>query len=309
MFSLLNLLILMLCALLGIAFFTLMERKLLSLSQNRKGPNKTAITGILQPVSDAMKLITKEINLNQKSNFSMFMISPCLNLTCSLVLWLIFPWLFEFNVMKMSILFLMSCMTMNMISLMAMSWSSNSNYAFIGLMRTISQMVSYEINLILILLTIINLTSQMSFSTTGHVQKYIPMGVMLLPLLILWVMVILAETNRTPFDFSEGESELISGFNIEYSSKSFVFLFLSEYSSILVMSIITTLTFSGASMALPVFYLAYLMMCFFFIWTRATLPRFRYDKLMKLNWTQMLPINTYILMWSFAFKMYCAMKS
>nr|AGK36343.1 NADH dehydrogenase subunit 1 [Aleurocanthus woglumi] len=303
----LNILVLIMCVLLSIAFFTLMERKVISFSQNRMGPNKVSLIGILQPISDAIKLLSKEMNLNSKSNISMFFISPCLNLICSLTMWLILPIKFEFTFMKMSALFMIGCMTMNTLTLMMMSWASNSNYAFIGMMRTISQLISYEINFMLIIITIMNLTTQLNFNIMWMSQKYAPFIILILPLFLLWIFTILAETNRTPFDFSEGESELISGFNIEYSSSSFIFLFLSEYSSILVMSVVTTCMFTNFQIFTISLYITYLSICFLFIWTRTSFPRFRYDKLMKLNWTQILPTSTIILYLSFWIKITCTM--
>nr|YP_009939387.1 NADH dehydrogenase subunit 1 [Crenidorsum turpiniae]QNV48541.1 NADH dehydrogenase subunit 1 [Crenidorsum turpiniae] len=304
-----NTLILMICVLLSIAFFTLMERKYISFFQNRKGPNKTLISGIMQPISDAIKLLGKEMNMNIKSNSMMFLLSPCANLMCSLIVWLIFPFKFEFAFMKMSSLFMLSCMSMNMISLMMMGWASNSNYAFIGMVRTISQLVSYEINLMLVIITVITVTSQMNFKMMWLNQLYSPMMIFILPLFFVWMLTILAETNRTPFDFSEGESELVSGFNIEYSSKSFMMLFLAEYASILLMSMITTCMFCVFQTSNIMFLLIYFMNCLYFIWTRATFPRFRYDKLMKMNWTQILPVTTYILYYSMIYKIYCTTKS
>nr|UIF91939.1 NADH dehydrogenase subunit 1 [Crenidorsum sp.] len=304
-----NILILMISVLLSIAFFTLMERKYISFFQNRKGPNKTLISGIMQPISDAIKLLGKEMNMNIKSNISMFILSPCVNLTCSLIVWLIFPFSFEFEFMKMSSLFMMSCMSMNMVSLMMMSWASNSNYAFIGMVRTISQLVSYEINLMLVIITIIGLTTQMNFKMMWSSQMYAPISMSILPLFFIWMMTILAETNRTPFDFSEGESELVSGFNIEYSSKSFMMLFLAEYSSILMMSLVTSCMFFMFQPTSATFLVVYFACCLYFIWTRATFPRFRYDKLMKMNWTQILPLATYILYFSMIYKLYCTTKS
>nr|ALR69429.1 NADH dehydrogenase subunit 1 [Bemisia tabaci] len=303
MFVLVNFSFLMIMVMLSIAFFTLMERKMIGYSQSRKGPNKVLIMGITQPIADAVKLISKEVNMNNNSNFNMYLLAPALNISCSLVMWITFPFNYSFNFMKMSVLMLLSCMAFNVMTIMMMSWSSNSNYAFIGMIRTVSQLISYEINLIMIFITVIMMTEQMNFVYMSKMQKYVSIFMIMFPLMLIWMITILAETNRTPFDFSEGESELISGFNIEYSSSTFMMLFLSEYSSILIMSFLTMCMFTNIVLISPKFYLMYLITCFVFIWARTTLPRFRYDKLMKFNWTQVLPMTTLMLFISFPMKM------
>nr|AAS77799.1 NADH dehydrogenase subunit 1 [Aleyrodes proletella] len=295
MMKVMNMIILIITVMLSIAFFTLMERKLISYMQNRKGPNKVALMGMLQPISDAIKLMGKELNLNLKSNFTMYMMSPLMNILCSMTMWLSFPFMFNFSFMKMSLLFMISCSSFNTITIMAMSWSSNSNYAFIGMMRTVAQLISYEINFMMIIIIMINLNEEINMNMMMKMQKYLP-TLMLVPIMfMMWMLTILAETNWTPFDFSEGESELISGFNIEFSSNMFMMLFLAEYASILIMSFLTNSMFMNMSQHKISFLTMYLMMTMIFIWTRSTYPRFRYDKLMKLNWTQMLPSTSFIL--------------
>nr|ALR69351.1 NADH dehydrogenase subunit 1 [Bemisia tabaci] len=301
-YTALNFLFLMIMVMVSVAFFTLVERKMIGYSQSRKGPNKVLIMGIMQPIADAMKLISKEMNMNHNSNFIMFTLAPMLNIICSLLMWMIFPFDYSFNFMKMAVLMMLSCMAFNLVTIMMMSWASNSNYAFIGMIRTISQLISYEVNLIMILITTVIITEQMNLINMYKVQKYMYNLMILFPLMLIWLITILAETNRTPFDFSEGESELISGFNIEYSSTSFMMLFLSEYCSILIMSLLTICMFTNLLPTNPKFYVAYLAICFIFVWTRTTLPRFRYDKLMKFNWTQVLPMTTLMMFISFPMK-------
>nr|ALC75994.1 NADH dehydrogenase subunit 1 [Bemisia afer] len=303
MFKTVNLLFLLIMVMLSIAFFTLMERKVIGYSQSRKGPNKILITGIVQPMADAIKLLSKEVNLNFNSNVYIYMVAPLINIICSMMMWMMFPFMFTFSFMKMSMLFMLCCMTFNTTSIMMMSWSSNSNYAFIGMIRTISQLISYEINLIMLIMSIIMITEQMNLMLTSKMQKYSPILIITFPMIIIWMITILAETNRTPFDFSEGESELISGFNIEYSSINFMMLFLSEYSSILLMSFISVSLFVTNYVNNMIFYWLYFILCFYFIWARTTLPRFRYDKLMKLNWTQILPLTTVFLFMTFPMKL------
>nr|YP_009027754.1 NADH dehydrogenase subunit 1 [Bemisia afer]AHC02247.1 NADH dehydrogenase subunit 1 [Bemisia afer] len=298
-----NLLFLLIMVMLSIAFFTLLERKIIGYSQSRKGPNKVLILGIIQPIADAIKLLTKEVNLNFNSNFTIYMVAPLMNIVCSLLMWIVFPFLLNFSFMKMSILFMLSCMAFNTTAIMMMSWSSNSNYAFIGMIRSISQLISYEINLMMILIALIVISEQLNFLLMDQLQKYMPTVIITFPMIMLWLITVLAETNRTPFDFSEGESELISGFNIEYSSINFMMLFLSEYSSILLMSYISVHVFVSGATSTLVFYGTYSMFCLMFIWIRTTLPRFRYDKLMKLNWTQILPLTTILVFLAFPLKL------
>nr|YP_026064.1 NADH dehydrogenase subunit 1 [Aleurodicus dugesii]AAS77754.1 NADH dehydrogenase subunit 1 [Aleurodicus dugesii]AAS77757.1 NADH dehydrogenase subunit 1 [Aleurodicus dispersus] len=301
--------LLLISTFLSIAFFTLMERKILSYMQNRKGPNKTLIMGILQPFSDAIKLFSKEMNLNFKSNYIIYYMFPLLNIICSLMMWMIYPFYWNFNFNKFNILMLMSMMSINMIIIMLISWSSNSNYAMIGLMRSIAQMISYEINLMIIIMTIVNLTEQLNFNYMFIMQKYMMFYLYLMFLFYIWIITILAETNRTPFDFSEGESELISGFNIEYSSFSFAFIFLAEYSNILIMSLITLTMFFNMKMSSMIFFFTFMILCFLFIWTRCTLPRFRYDKLMYLTWIKFLPLTILYFFFSLSFKLYYTKKN
>ena len=286
----------------SIAFFTLVERKIIGYSQSRKGPNKVFIIGIVQPIADAIKLISKEININYSSNFIIYTLAPVLNIICSLVIWIIFPFNYSFNFIKIAVLIILRCIAFNVVTIIIIRWASNSNYAFIGMIRTISQLISYEINLIMILITTTIITEQLNFININKVQKYIYTLIILFPLILIWIITILAETNRTPFDFSEGESELISGFNIEYRRTRFMILFLSEYSRILIIRLLTICIFTNLTTNSPRFYTAYLGICFIFVWTRTTLPRFRYDKLIKFNWTQILPISTLILFISFPIK-------
>lgn len=204
--------------------------------------------------------------------------------------------------MKIAVLIILRCIAFSVVTIIIIRWSSNSSYSFIGMIRTISQLISYEINIIMILITVIIITEQINFIIIKKVQKYIYILIILFPLVLIWIITILAETNRTPFDFSEGESELISGFNIEYRRTRFIIIFLSEYCSILIIRSLTIFIFTNLEPNSAEFYVRYIAMCFIFVWTRTTLPRFRYDKLIKLNWTQILPLTTLILVISFPMK-------
>lgn len=292
----------------SIAFFTLIERKVIRYTQNRKGPNKSRINGITQPIADAVKLINKEININYKSNFIIFIVSPTINITCSIIIWFIYPSIFSFKFMKIRIVYIICCISVNIIAVLTIRWSSNSNYSLLGIIRTVSQLVSYEINIIIIILLSINISEQINLEHITALTKRSPIRLIIRITLIMWIITRLAETNRTPFDFSEGESELISGFNVEFRGKSFIFLFLAEYSRILIIAIITTTLFFSAALPSPEFVLVYLALCFTFVWTRTSLPRFRYDKLIKINWQQILPTTITALMLSFSLKLYYTKK-
>lgn len=208
-----------------------------------------------------------------------------------------------FRFIKIRWLFIIACTSINSITVIIIRWSSNSNYAFIGIIRSVAQLISYEVNFILIIMSIINITEQINLNIIYTLQKYVNIGQIMPIMLLLWIITALAETSRTPFDFSEGESELVSGFNIEYRRKSFIFLFLAEYSNILFIRFISRIAFMRSE-TYPISIIWYIMFCLFFVWTRTTLPRFRYDKLIKFNWTQLMPATTLILIITFVIKMY-----
>nr|ADO60622.1 NADH dehydrogenase subunit 1 [Omonadus floralis] len=277
--------------LIGVAFLTLLERKVLGYIQIRKGPNKVGFIGILQPFSDAIKLFTKEQTYPLMSNFNIYYLCPLVNLMISLMLWLMMPYLTVFLNFNLSVLFFLSVSSLSVYSLMLAGWSSNSNYSLLGSLRSVAQTISYEVSLSLILMSYIYLTLSMNIMEFMNIQNYIWLIFLTLPLCFMWVISSLAETNRTPFDFAEGESELVSGFNIEYSSGGFAMIFLAEYASILFMSMICTMLFLGGDLYSFMFFIKLVFMSFFWIWVRGTLPRFRYDKLMYLAWKSFLPCS------------------
>nr|YP_009729781.1 NADH dehydrogenase subunit 1 [Copris tripartitus]QHW07558.1 NADH dehydrogenase subunit 1 [Copris tripartitus] len=289
--SLIFSLILVVCVLVGVAFLTLMERKVLGYIQIRKGPNKVGYMGIPQPFSDAIKLFTKEQTFPYMSNFFIYYVSPIFSLFLSLILWLCMPFLtvlFNFN---MGILFFLCCSSLGVYTVMIAGWSSNSNYAMLGGLRAVAQTISYEVSLFLILLSFLLLIFSLSILDFMMYQQYLWFLFLCLPLSMMWVVTSLAETNRTPFDFAEGESELVSGFNVEYSSGGFALIFLAEYSSILFMSMLCCMLFLGGSLNSGFFFLKLVFMAFFWVWVRGTLPRYRYDKLMYLCWKSFLPVS------------------
>nr|AXS66170.1 NADH dehydrogenase subunit 1 [Cerambycidae sp. 9 KM-2017] len=296
-------LILVVFVLVGVAFLTLLERKILGYIQIRKGPNKVGFIGLVQPFSDAIKLFTKEQTYPFMSNFNLYYFSPIMNLLMSLVLWLCIPF-FSVNMnFSFSFLFFLSISSLGVYMIMLAGWSSNSNYSLLGSLRAVAQTISYEVSLILILMSFLFLTLSFSIIDLMKYQSYIWFLFVMIPLCLMWVVSSLAETNRTPFDFAEGESELVSGFNVEYSSGGFAMIFMAEYASILLMSFMCSMLFLGGDLFNFSFYLKVALMAFFWIWVRGTLPRFRYDKLMYLAWKSYLPISLNFLFFIFGLKL------
>nr|ALO77269.1 NADH deshydrogenase subunit 1 [Habrodera capensis] len=291
MLMVLCMLILVICVLVGVAFLTLLERKVLGYIQIRKGPNKVGFMGIPQPFCDAIKLFSKEQTYPLLSNYIMYYYSPIISLFLSLLLWVVVPYsmgLFSFN---LGLLFFLCVTSMGVYTVMIAGWSSNSSYSLLGGMRAVAQTISYEVSLALILMSFMILVGGFSLMSFYKFQVYIWMIFLSLPLAFIWFVSSLAETNRTPFDFAEGESELVSGFNVEYSSGGFALIFLSEYSSILFMSMLFSVLFLGSDLISLIFYMKMVFISFTFIWVRGTLPRYRYDKLMYLAWKSFLPVS------------------
>lgn len=288
---LISMLILIICVLVGVAFLTLLERKVLGYIQIRKGPNKVGFIGILQPFSDAIKLFTKEQIYPYISNYYIYYIAPVFNLFLALFLWLCVPlitYLFGFN---LGILFFLCVSSLRVYTIIIAGWSSNSNYAILGGLRSVAQTISYEVSLSLILLSFLFLTCELNILSFMNYQYYIWFLFLCGPLCLVWFVSRLAETNRTPFDFAEGESELVSGFNVEYRRGGFALIFLAEYARILFMRILCCVLFLGADVSSFTFFLKLTFISFLWVWVRGTLPRFRYDKLMYLAWKRFLPVS------------------
>nr|YP_011017097.1 NADH dehydrogenase subunit 1 [Orthaga aenescens]WQB62455.1 NADH dehydrogenase subunit 1 [Orthaga aenescens] len=288
--------ILILGVLIGVAFLTLLERKLLGYIQIRKGPNKVGMMGILQPFSDAIKLFTKEQTYPLYSNYLSYYFSPVIGFILSLMIWIIIPYYFNLVNFNLGILFFLCCTSMGVYTVMVAGWSSNSNYSLLGGLRAVAQTISYEVSLALILMSSIIMIMSFNLIDLMYYQNLIWFMFLMYPLSLSLFSSMLAETNRTPFDFAEGESELVSGFNIEYSSGGFALIFLAEYSSILFMSLMYVLIFMGGYNLSLFFYMKLGLISFLFIWVRGTLPRYRYDKLMYLAWKSYLPISLNFLM-------------
>uniref|UniRef100_A0AAU7YT52 NADH-ubiquinone oxidoreductase chain 1 n=1 Tax=Rhaphidophora duxiu TaxID=3229864 RepID=A0AAU7YT52_9ORTH len=284
-------LLLIICVLVGVAFLTLLERKVLGYIQIRKGPNKVGFIGVPQPFSDAIKLFSKEQTYPSMSNYFLYYFSPVFSLYLALLVWMIYPFLtflFSFN---FGLLFFLCCTSMGVYTVMIAGWSSNSNYALLGGLRAVAQTISYEVSLALILFSFIFLVDSYSLLMFSSYQLFIWFVFITFPLALSWFASCLAETNRTPFDFAEGESELVSGFNVEYSSGGFALIFLAEYASILFMSMLFCVIFLGCDVISFIFFVKISFISFMFIWVRGTLPRFRYDKLMYLAWKSFLPLS------------------
>nr|AOY39499.1 NADH dehydrogenase subunit 1 [Scolytinae sp. BMNH 1039965] len=290
-----TMLIQVICVLVGVAFLTLLERKVLGYIHLRKGPNKLGILGLFQPFGDAIKLFSKEQSMPISSNLTIFYFSPLFNFFLAFLLWVGMPFFSVSLSFNLSFLFIMSVMSLGVYTIILAGWSSNSNYAMLGSLRAIAQMISYEVSLILILLSFLFYVFSFNLIDFYYFQINISFIFLFFPLSSMLLVSMLAETNRSPFDFAEGESELVSGFNVEYSSGSFALIFLAEYASILFMSMFYSLLILGASFDL-MFFVKVSLLAFFWIWVRGSLPRYRYDKLMYLVWKCYLPVSLFLLM-------------
>nr|ADO60430.1 NADH dehydrogenase subunit 1 [Phalacridae sp. BMNH 840198] len=296
--------LLIIMVLVSVAFLTLMERKILGYIQIRKGPNKVGFNGLIQPFSDAIKLFTKEQVYPYMSNYFLYYFSPVMNLFLALLLWLCLPFLSMNFSFLFSILFFLSISSLSVYTIMLAGWSSNSSYSLLGSLRAVAQTISYEVSLSLILLSFLILINSLSFIDFMYYQEDLWFLFLYFPLCLMWVVSSLAETNRTPFDFAEGESELVSGFNVEYSSGGFAMIFMAEYGNILFMSFICCLLFLGSNFYSWNLFIKVVFVSFFWIWVRGTLPRYRYDKLMYLAWKNYLPVALNYLMFFMGLKIF-----
>nr|ADB93541.1 NADH dehydrogenase subunit 1 [Potamopyrgus antipodarum] len=293
--SLVSCLFTYICVLLAVAFFTLLERKGLSYMQIRKGPNKVGIAGLPQPLADAAKLLTKEIAKPTSANYSPYFLAPVFSFILALLLWQLCPSLYSSGYFKWGILFFLCVSSLNVYGTLLAGWASNSKYALLGSLRAIAQTISYEVSMALILLFPLFMLATLSFIELSESQESIWLSFLMLPVSFIWFVTCIAETNRAPFDFAEGESELVSGFNIEYGAAGFALIFLAEYANILVMSLFSAVLFFGGTSNFfffsdIAFTLKILFFAFLFIWVRASYPRFRYDLLMSLTWKAFLPV-------------------
>ena len=294
--------------LLNVALLTLLERKVLSGMQRRKGPNVIGYYGILQPFADALKLLIKETVIPGIANKYLFIFAPVFVLFFALITWAVIPFgeFLVYSDLNIGILYIFAVSSLNVYGIVISGWSSNSKYSFLGSLRSAAQMISYEVSIGLIFINVLLCVGSLRLLEIIEFQKGIWLIFPLLPLFFMFLISILAETNRPPFDLPEAEAELVSGYNVEYSAVGFALFFIAEYANILLMSSLVVILFLGGW--LPFlnidveifnynsffgfwFFIKIMIIVFFFIWVRASFPRFRYDQLMYLGWKVFLPLS------------------
>jgi NADH-quinone oxidoreductase subunit H len=293
--------------LIAVAYLTYAERKVMGAMQRRQGPMTVGPFGLLQPIADGIKLFSKETIIPSQAHRVVFLMAPMLLFTLSLISWVVIPFdkgwvLANLNV---GILYLFAISSMGVYGVIMAGWASNSRYAFLGALRSASQMISYEVSMGLIIVCVLLIAGSLNLQEIVLAPRPLWVQILLFPMFIVFLISILAETNRAPFDLTEGESEITGGFMVEYSAMAFALFFLGEYANMILMSAMTTVLFLGGW--LPPFGMTFLafvpgiiwfalktaLILFFFIWARATLPRFRYDQLMRLGWKVFLPFTLF----------------
>lgn len=295
-----NMLLVIVPLFISIAYLTLAERKILGSIQLRKGPNVVGFYGLLQPLADGLKLFSKETILPSHANITIFVLGPILALTLALIIFAVVPYgenivLSDINI---GILYIFGVSSISVYAILMSGWSSNSKYAYFGAIRAAAQMISYEVSIGLILISILLLVGDVNISKIVEAQEEIWFIIPLFPAAIMFLVSALAETNRAPFDLTEGESELVSGFNVEYSGMAFANFFLAEYAHIIFMSILFVLLFLGGWLfpislfnGSLILALKTSLILFWFVWVRGSFPRMRYDQLMSLLWKNYLPLS------------------
>ena len=291
--------------LVAVAYLTYFERKVIASMQLRKGPNVVGPFGLLQPLADGAKLFIKETILPSGANKILFAMAPMLTFILSLIAWAVIPFdagmvLADINV---GILYLFAISSLGVYGVIMAGWASNSKYAFLGALRSAAQMVSYEVSIGFVIITVLLCVGSLNLSAIVEAQKTIWFAIPLLPMFVIFFVSALAETNRAPFDLPEGESELVAGYFVEYSSMTFALFFLGEYANMILMSGMTAVLFLGGWLP-PIdiapfnwipgpiwFFIKISLVLFCFLWVRATFPRYRYDQLMRLGWKVFLPLS------------------
>ena len=291
--------------LIGVAYLTYAERKVLAAVQLRRGPNVTGPFGLWQPFADALKMLFKETIIPDGSNRLLFLVAPIITFGLAIVAWAVIPVNDHWGIANINVgmLYLFAISSLGVYGVIIAGWASNSKFAFLGAMRSAAQMVSYEVSIGLVILSVLVCTGSLNLNAIVLAQRHIWFAIPLLPMLVVFFISGLAETNRAPFDLPEGESEIVAGFFVEYSAMSFALFFLGEYANMILMSGMTTILFLGGWLSPipfapftwipgPLWFILKVAICLFvFIWVRATLPRFRYDQLMQLGWKVFLPFS------------------
>lgn len=295
--------------LLSVAYLTYAERRVIGLMQMRRGPNVVGYFGLLQPIADAIKLIFKEIIIPDAASKSVFIIAPLVTFILSLIGWAVIP--FDYGVVladiNVGVLYVFAVSSLGVYGVIMAGWASNSKYAFLGAIRSSAQMISYEVSIGLVIVTVLLVTGSLNLTEIVEYQRNMPLWVemLLAPMAVVFFISVLAETNRLPFDLPEAEAELVAGYNVEYSSMTFALFFLGEYANMILVSAITATFFMGGY--LPPFNIEFLnivpgtiwfiakvsFLLFIFLWIRASLPRYRYDQLMRIGWKFFLPFTLF----------------
>ncbi len=304
---LVKILVVLIPLIISVAYLTYAERKVIAAMQLRVGPDVVGPFGLLQPIADALKLLFKEPILPQGADKALFILAPMITFVLAMLGWAVIPVGSEQVIadINVGVLYLLAISSLGVYGIIIAGWASNSKYAFLGAIRSAAQMVSYEVSIGLVIVTVLLVTQSLNLKEIVLAQKNMPLylDLLLLPMMVIFFISILAETNRHPFDLPEAEAELVAGYNVEYSSMGFAMFFLGEYANMILMSAITVILFMGGW--LPPFGITFLefvpgiiwfclkiMFCLFvFIWVRAALPRYRYDQLMRLGWKVLLPIS------------------
>lgn len=300
--NILSYILLIIPLIISVAFLTLMERKILASMQRRKGPNIVGLLGLLQPLADGLKLLFKEIVMPMTSNSIIFLISPIVMFFLSLMHWAVIPFGETYVLVNINfgVLYIFAISSLAAYSILFAGWASNSRYAFLGALRSAAQVISYEVSIGFILVTILLVTGSLNFVEIINFQQRVWLVSPLFPSLVMFIITILAETNRPPFDLPEAEAELVAGYNVEYAASSFALFFLAEYANIILMSALVVIFFFGGglmpylnfvSFSIFWFSIKIMIISFIVIWVRAVLPRYRYDQLMFLGWKFMLPLS------------------
>lgn len=304
---LLRIIFLVIPLLLAAAYLTYAERRLIGLVQLRRGPNVVGPFGLLQPIADAIKLLCKEIIIPQKADKAMFIVAPLVTFVLSLVGWAVIPFSKNFVVadINVGVLYILAISSLSVYGIIIAGWSSNSVYAFLGSIRSAAQMISYELSISLVIINVLLVTGSLNLTEIIEAQKTIPLWIelMISPMFVVFFISILAESNRLPFDIPEAESELVAGYNVEYSSMPFALFFLGEYANMILLSAMTVIFFMGGYLPpfgleilefipAPIWFISKIsILLFIFLWIRATMPRYRYDQLMRIGWKFLLPLS------------------